>query len=545
METGIYVRVSTEEQVKEGFSIRAQEQKLKDYARIKDWQIHDVYIDEGISGKNIEARPEVNRLIEDVQSGKVKNVLVFKIDRLTRSVADLIHLIDVFDENNCSFNSLMESIDTQTASGRMFLKIIGIFAEFERENIAERIILGRERKIKEGYTLCSHTASYGYDRPIGQKIQTIIESEAQIVREIFDNYTNKGVNITEIARRLNRRGVPTKMGSKWNTQGIRNILKNTNYIGEVRHHYQDSERSYTAEGQHEQIILQEVFDKAQYLLNKNPRISSKKQPKEENYFAGFLKCTQCGWKLHPHNMYTKLKDGTTKFHGNYACSNNIIDECHASEMSAIKLEKAFCEYIAQIADFDEDISVQINEQERKKQEAQKLIESYEEKLRQLEAKAKEALNSYVENVFGIEEYKAVKKRIEDDKESVLSEIEQLQIESEELIENKVEIAKNIHQNWDKLSNKEKRMFLMRFVEKIVVENVKLGDKKSQRKVVIQDIVFSDMQLDKAHPLHDNGNGNLENKAIDKAKVRTSLNDIKQNKPKRNNAQRPKRGKSVS
>ena len=81
MNTGIYIRVSTEEQVKEGYSIRGQEQKLKDYARIKDWQIYDIYIDEGISGKNITARPEINRLIEDVKQGDVKNVLVFKIDR--------------------------------------------------------------------------------------------------------------------------------------------------------------------------------------------------------------------------------------------------------------------------------------------------------------------------------------------------------------------------------------------------------------------------------------------------------------------------------
>ena len=122
METGIYARVSTEEQAKEGYSIRAQEQKLKDYARIKDWQIYDAYIDEGISGKNITERPEVNRLIDDVKSGKVKNVLVFKIDRLTRSTSDLIYLVELFNEHGCTFNSLMESIDTQTASGRMFLK---------------------------------------------------------------------------------------------------------------------------------------------------------------------------------------------------------------------------------------------------------------------------------------------------------------------------------------------------------------------------------------------------------------------------------------
>lgn len=112
METAIYVRVSTEEQAQEGFYIRAQKQKLKEYANVKDWSIYNVYLDEGISGKNITERPAINRMIEDIKSGHVKNVLVFKIDRLTRSTADLVYLIDLFKEYGCSFNSLTESIDT-------------------------------------------------------------------------------------------------------------------------------------------------------------------------------------------------------------------------------------------------------------------------------------------------------------------------------------------------------------------------------------------------------------------------------------------------
>ena len=107
METGLYLRVSTEEQAQEGFSIRGQEQKLKDYANIKDWSIHKIYADEGISGKNITERPAMNELIEDIKAGKVKNVLVFKIDRLTRSTADLLYLVELFNEYDCAFNSLM------------------------------------------------------------------------------------------------------------------------------------------------------------------------------------------------------------------------------------------------------------------------------------------------------------------------------------------------------------------------------------------------------------------------------------------------------
>jgi len=492
METAIYARVSTEEQVKEGYSIRGQEQKLKDYALVKDWSIYDVYIDEGISGKNLTARPEINRLINDVKKGNVKNVLVFKIDRLTRSTSDLIFLVDLFNQHDCAFNSLMESIDTQTASGRMFLKIIGTFAEFERENIAERIILGRERKVNEGYTLCSYVASYGYERPNGQKIQTIIESEAQIVREIFDLFANHGVTMTEIARRLNLRGIPTKQGVKWNVGGVKNILKNSNYIGNVRHHYLNEERSYTVQGKHEAIISEELFNKASHRLVKTKRMVTRKPPKDENYFSGFLVCAKCGHKFIPHNIYKKLMDGTTNFLGNYECDNQTVGECNASSMSAKKLEKSFCEYIKGIAEFDADSTFQIRAQETKKQEAQALIAEYEEKLRHLEAKGREALDFYVSNTFTVGEYRAVKQRLDKDKQTVCAELERLYVEAEEVVENKLEFAKSIHENWETFSNSDKRQFLMQFVEKIVVENQEQGRNRKghmQRKVVIHDIVF--------------------------------------------------------
>ena len=156
MQTAIYCRVSTEEQATEGFSIHAQKEKLTKYAESNDWDIVDYYVDDGISGKNLTDRKEASRLIEDVKKGKINNVLIYKLDRLTRSVKDLIYLIELFDSHNCTFNSQTEKIDTSNAVGRMFVKIIGIFAEFERENLAERVTFGYEQKTKEGnYTNCN------------------------------------------------------------------------------------------------------------------------------------------------------------------------------------------------------------------------------------------------------------------------------------------------------------------------------------------------------------------------------------------------------
>ena len=344
METAIYVRVSTEEQAQEGFSIRAQEQKLKDFARIKDWSIYKIYTDEGISGKNLTERPAMQELIADVESGAVENVLVFKIDRLTRSTADLIYLTDLFNQKNCAFNSLTESIDTQTPSGRMFLKIIGIFAEFERENIVERVKTGIERKVREGYSIGGNT-SYGYDRPKHQKVQEINETEAAIVREVFDMYVNQGVSIHGITRRLNVRKTPTKQGVSWGNHGIRDMLSNCNYIGKVRHHVKDPERSYSVEGRHEAIVEEEIFETAQKMLANSKKAAPRKKPREESYFSGFLFCGGCGYKLATHNVYNTRKDGTESVTTSYLCRKKNVGACTANSMSHKKLERAFEDYI--------------------------------------------------------------------------------------------------------------------------------------------------------------------------------------------------------
>ncbi|MDL2234462.1 recombinase family protein [Ruminococcaceae bacterium OttesenSCG-928-L11] len=191
LRVAIYVRVSTEEQAKNGYSIPAQLEKLSDFSLLKDYYIVDLYIDEGKSGKDIDGRDEAKRMLKDVNDDLIDVVLVYKLDRLTRSVRDLINLVDIFNENKCEFVSFMENIDTQTATGRMFIKIIGIFAEFERENLIERISVALEKKVKDGYTLATWVTSYGYDLPKGCKVLQINDVEKEIVQYVFDCFTEK------------------------------------------------------------------------------------------------------------------------------------------------------------------------------------------------------------------------------------------------------------------------------------------------------------------------------------------------------------------
>lgn len=488
LETGIYVRVSTEEQAQEGYSIRAQEQKLKDYSRIKEWGVYKVYIDDGISGKNIQDRPAIQEMISDIENGKVNNVLVFKIDRLTRNTADLIYLVNLFNTYDCAFNSLSESIDTQTASGRMFIKIIGIFAEFERENIIERSKIGFERKVREGYTLATRTTSYGYDRKAGEKIQTINEYEASIVREVFDMFVNKHMSCFEIANNLNDRKIPTKENAVWHTRTIKNMLTNCNYVGRVRYATKDENRHFETEGAHKPIISKELYEETQNLIQKISVKSYTKRPKEDTYFSGILFCAKCGGKMVAHGSYRTNKDGSVHVGREYRCSNYIKKTCNASNVSQGKVEQAFRDYMNNIEDLNVLDEIKIAEQQ--KQNLDVLNGLYKQR-KALEHKEKEIVKFYISGTIGLEDYMEIKKTIEKEKATILSKIQELEeegMEDEKEILRKEDLIKNLRENWDLLTNLEKRQFLVNFVDRIVVASEKINARNNL--VKIQDVQFS-------------------------------------------------------
>ena len=329
--TAIYVRVSTEEQALHGFSIRAQKEKLTYYAeKIKEWNVYDIYVDEGLSGKNIIDRPELNRMILNIKQKKVNNVLVFKIDRLTRSTKDLIELVEVFNKYNCDFNSLCESIDTTTPTGRMFIKIIGIFSEFERENIIERVKLGFERKAKEGYSICSSTPPYGYYRNKGSNVLSVYKREALVVKKIFRMFLN-GKSVTNIVNYLILNTIKTKKNKKWSYKTVKLILSNPTYIGKIR--YGINKKNYfESDGFHEPIIKKQDFVKVQKILLNH----IKSKDRYDAYFSHVLKC-KCGNAMVPKRIYKIDKNGNRKIYINYRCKDKKLG-CN-KDISHFKLEK--------------------------------------------------------------------------------------------------------------------------------------------------------------------------------------------------------------
>jgi len=495
MRTAVYVRVSTEEQAKEGYSTRAQIDKLKDYIKIKDWEFYKVYADEGISGKNITDRPAINELIEDIKQGLVENVVVYKIDRLTRNTRDLIDLTEIFKSHHCDFNSLMESIDTGTASGRMFLKIIGIFAEFERENTIERVMLACEKKVKEGYTLNSCVTSYGYDRKKGDLIQKINTEEAKIVKEIFDMYVCGSMSYSAIVKNLNHRDIKPKIGETWHPNSVRRILKNPNYIGKVRYSICDEKRYFEAAGKHEPIVSENLFYQAESRMRKIKRKSYTKRPNDDNYFCGTIYCGKCGAKLTTHIIYKTLSNGEKIAYGQYRCYNVSRGLCNSSTFSHIKTEKAFQEYISTVDDITAISNIPAQNNSNREDLKILLHEEYEKAISKIEKKEKSVMMLYLNERINFDEYSQMTKILSAEKEKYIKQTNIIsENQGEEIILTNVEKETNLKENWVFLTNSEKMIFMQDYIEKIMAVSLKNESNSCYNTVKILEIKFcSDVQ----------------------------------------------------
>jgi len=296
MRTAIYIRVSTEDQAKEGFSIDAQRRKLLAYAESQDWDVVSVLVDEGYSAKDLN-RPAMQELLEKIQNNEIDVVLVYKLDRLTRSVKDLYTLLEVFSRNDVGFRSSQEQFDTTTTMGRAMLGILGIFAQWERETIAERVRLGMEQKVREGKKP-GGKYPYGYDRD-----GNLIPEEAEIIRRLRDMYMKENLSFLKIAERLTLEGIKRR-NFEWTRNTVALTLENPFYAGIIRfgskmkngkypQRKRDLRVSYIdVPGEHEAIWTLEEYE--EHLRLMRMRSIGNNSRKLDYLFSGLLRCGRCG-----------------------------------------------------------------------------------------------------------------------------------------------------------------------------------------------------------------------------------------------------------
>lgn len=213
------MRVSTEEQAREGLSMEAQKEKIRSFAKLHNLDLIEIFADEGASGKNLD-RDGIETLIKKIEGQQHDSVIVYKLDRLSRRTRDLLLLIeDVFAKGNTRLFSITEQIDTDTAIGKFFLTLMGAMAQMERELISERTKTVLEHKKKLGHSL-GHIP-FGFNRVDGKLVKS--NYEQKIIRNI-KRWKREGKSYQWIADKLNEKGVSSRRGKKWHKSSLWCIL---------------------------------------------------------------------------------------------------------------------------------------------------------------------------------------------------------------------------------------------------------------------------------------------------------------------------------
>lgn len=243
MHCAIYARVSKKRE--DGISIDAQINSLKSYIKKKKWTLYKEYVDESESGSTIN-RPQFKRLLEEAIEGKFNVILVYKIDRFSRNLRDIILTLDKLANYNIEFISITQPFDTTDAMGKAFMRIIAVFAELERDIIRERVSFSMAEKAKKGHA--QHRAPFGYY--FKNKCLFVKKTEARIIKNVYNDFL-KGLNRYELAKKY-----------KKSFQTITNILSNPIYYGVIRWN------NHTIPGKHKAIITKKIFDSVQQKMKR-------------------------------------------------------------------------------------------------------------------------------------------------------------------------------------------------------------------------------------------------------------------------------------
>lgn len=342
MDARIYCRVSTQEQAQEGFSISAQRRACRQFCRSQGWTIADEYLDEGYSAKDTD-RPALQRLLEDVSRDDI--VVVWRLDRLTRSVLDLHQLLQRLETTGALFRSVTEPYDTTTAIGRLFVTLVAALAQWERENLGERVREGMTEAIRQG-NWQGGPRPYGY-RPENGKL-LVEPAEAAIVRDMFQAYCN-GHGLIAIATMLNERGLKTQNGARWAQFTVGYILRNPVYTGRLAFKKvkpQGTRKPRTPEAMvlsdvvNEPIVDDETFEKAQALM-KHRKVGKVRTRGNIYPLSGVLFCGKCGGRMSG-KCYTDDRSHPSRKRYYYGCQNRFrLKTCDRALAPQAQVERAF------------------------------------------------------------------------------------------------------------------------------------------------------------------------------------------------------------
>lgn len=415
----LYIRVSSTEQAEEGYSLGEQETRLRSYCEAYGYTIHAVHIDPGFSGATLE-RPGIKKVIEDVETGKVRKVVVWKLDRLSRSQKDtLILLEDVFIANNCSFVSIMESFDTSTPVGKFVVGLLAAFAQMERENIKVRTMMGRQARIREGHFHGSHPP-FGYKFVQGSNDIVPEPYAAKLVKEIYKRFIS-GESISSISKVMAQTYGTSLYDFSHNT-AIRRILSNPVYMGKVK------SAGVLYDGIHEALVSETDYYLAQALLIHNKELDKRSYSFKtasgkvaDNLLTGLLFCGDCGARMYARKVSSAKKKyichsvarTSAAMIKSDNCTNRVhpftvqqLDNIVVEEIKRLALDKSY---------FEEMI-------EEYQEESPEELEAINERLSEIEKQINRLLNLYQTGIIELSDIQARLGTLQEEKERLTTQL---------------------------------------------------------------------------------------------------------------------------
>lgn len=431
----IYIRVSTLRQAGEGFSLDAQTEHLTNYCKVNNYSIYKLYCDAGKSGKNTN-RPQLQEMFNDMRNNKFNKILVMKLDRISRSVIDLELMINEMKKYNCEFESATEKLDTDSAMGMMFIRLLGIFAAFERDRKAERINETFAYMVEQGQAISG-------SQPLGYKVKEIDgvkrvvkdEEKEPMVNDMFDYFF----------KTYSAMGTYTYLNNKYRYatgfSNFRKVFNNEIYTGKYKN----------CENYCDPYITKKQFEDIQNYFSSKPRITYTKQT---YIFSGLVYCARCG-----HRLCGELKKTTYKNvceYKTYRCTNKHINK--KCDNGHIIFESSLEKYLLKnIIPQAEKTLLELNVNPNDKTIDTTDLEQEQERLNYM----------FRKNKISIEEYDLECEKLEKKINSLKSNKQDVCVSN---LLNLKEI--NLIEYYNKLSDESKTAFWRKYVKKILFEDSK-------------------------------------------------------------------------
>ena len=456
---GLYIRVSTEDQAREGFSLPEQEKRLMAMCEYKGYEVYDVYEERGISAKTGNYRPEFERLLQDVRDKKVNTIVVLKLDRLTRSVSDWEKILTFLEENDAYLDCANDEINTTNANGKMISRILTSVSQQEIERTSERTKIGLAGAIKVGHI--PHMAPLGYKHEDRKLVIDYATKDVAI--RIFNMY-HDGLSYKKISNILNEEKVLDK--TNWRDSTILNILENPIYKGDFIHGRRTKKPTYYFDVV-EPLVSKEYWEECQIQQKKNSRSF---QRTLTYLFIQKLKCPKCKRILG--GKATTKKNGNSYYY--YYCH-----DCKISFKES-EIEKTIDEYMDSIVEYDSIVNQYFLPMIKQKVENPK--EELEKELKSQKSKFDRIREAYINEVFTLKEYNAERKKVEDiinDLETKLNETEVCEklkfTPNDILVKRDIDFINSIkypdkfkqkNKFWNEYTRDEKAELIMKYIEEI-------------------------------------------------------------------------------